>query len=65
MGNIVLLDDLTINKIDDKFQFNLSILRINDAERHFQIGTRNLITPDSETRKYMEYLSWISIPSNT
>lgn len=61
-NNIV---DLTINKIDDKFQFNLSILRINDAERHFQIGTRNLITPDSETRKYMEYLSWISIPSNT
>ncbi|MBR0519155.1 hypothetical protein IJJ97_05130, partial [bacterium] len=57
--------DLTIDRIDDKIQFNLTVLRIKDAERHFQIGTRNLINATADTRKYIENLSWISTPSNT
>ena len=50
-------------------------LRINDAERHIQIGSIKLtdrLNPETEyeitdeaTKKYIENLSWISIPSNT
>ncbi len=61
-NNIV---DLTIDRQDNKIKFNLTVLRIKDAERHFQIGTRNLIDANADTRKYIENLSWISVPSNT
>lgn len=61
-NNIV---DLQIQKEDNKIRFFLKILRINDAERHFKIGTKNLMDPDNETKKYLENLSWITIPNNT
>ena len=59
------LVDMTIEKTDDKFKFVLTVLRENDAERHFQIGTRDLVNANAETKKYIENLSWVSIPSNT
>ena len=69
-NNIV---DIKIIKEDDKIRFDLSLLRINDAERHFKIGTKQLtsldptaeFTPDTEVKKYMENISWISVPGNT
>ena len=70
-NNIV---DLKIKKNDDKVQFYLKVLRINEAERVFTIGTRQLTnlnlteeftSSDTELKKYIEDLSWISIPSNT
>ena len=73
-NNIV---DLQIEKNDDKIRFFLKILRINDAERHFQIGKRQLTNTEpatnpaeeynytDDTKKYIENLSWISIPNNT
>lgn len=69
--------DLQIQKNDDKIRFFLKILRVSDAERHFEIGTRKLtnLAPASnpaiednftdDTGKYIENLSWISIPNNT
>ena len=60
------LVDMTIEKIGDEFKFILTILREKDAERHFKIGTRDLIDKvDNDTKKYIENLSWVSIPSNT
>ena len=61
-NNIV---DITINKMDDRVRFTLTLLRTKDASRHFQIGTRDLINANTDTKKYIENLSWISIPSNT
>ena len=71
-NNIV---DLKLHKESDKVQFFLRIMRINDAERHIQIGSIKLtdrLNPETEyeitdeaTKKYIENLSWISIPSNT
>ena len=71
-NNIV---DLKIRKNDDKIRFFLRLLRINDAERHFQIGTKQLtdinpateydIPEDNEAKNFVEDLSWISVPSNT
>ena len=75
-NNIV---DLQIKKYDDKIRFFLTLLRTSDAERHFTIGSKKLTTKDPENdpenpiftitnpelRKYMENLSWISVPSNT
>ncbi len=70
-NNIV---DLKIKKNDDKVQFYLKVLRISEAERVFTMGTRQLTNldlteefniTDPEVKKYIENLSWISIPSNT
>ena len=61
-NNIV---DLRIEKTDNKIRFFLTVLRMNDAGKHFEIGKKDLITPDNETKKYIENLSWISIPNNT
>ena len=61
-NNIV---NFRVDKQDDKLQYYLDVLRIKDAERHFQIGSKNLIDPDDETKKFLEHLSWISIPNNT
>ena len=66
--------DLKIKKSDDKVRFYLKLLRINEANRIFTIGTRQLTNfnlteefniTDPEVKKYIENLSWISIPSNT
>lgn len=66
--------DLKIQKNDDKVRFYLKLLRINEANRIFTIGTRQLTNfnlteefniTDPEVKKYIENLSWISIPSNT
>ena len=69
-NNIV---DLKIRKSDDKIRFYLRLLRINDAERHFQIGTKQLTSltttdeynVEDDVKSYVENLSWISVPSNT
>ncbi len=70
-NNIV---DLKIDKQDDKIRFFLRILRINDAQRYFEIGTKQLTSSSSniaqdftseDARNYIENLSWISIPNNT
>ncbi len=70
-NNIV---DLKLHKESDNVRFFLRIMRINDAERHFQIGTKQLTdkahpeteyTITNEAINYVENLSWISIPSNT
>ena len=61
-NNIV---DLNITKEDRKIRFDLILLRIYDARRHFEIGSKNLIEPeDDEVKKYIETLSWISVPNN-
>ncbi len=70
-NNIV---DLKLHKESDKVQFFLRIMRINDAERHIKIGTKQLTdkahpeseyTITNEAKNYVENLSWISVPSNT
>ena len=75
-NNIV---DLQSKKYDDKIRFYLTVLRTSDAERHFKIGSKKLTTEDPEAdpehpsfkitdpelKKYIENLSWISVPSNT
>ena len=66
--------DLKINKNDEQIQFYLTLLRISDAERHFKFDNNHQLTNldsaininyDDEVKKYIETLSWISIPRNT
>ena len=63
--------DLRIDKNDEQIRFDLTLLRISDAERHFEFGTAHQLTNftiansyDDEVRKYIEPLSWISTPKN-
>ncbi len=57
--------DLTVSQRDDIITFNLTLLRLEDAARHIDIGTKNLVSPDQETKKYLETISWNSVPENT
>lgn len=61
-NNIV---DLRVEKNDDKLRFFLKILRTKDAKRFINVGTVDLVSPNNNVKKYLEDLSWISIPSNT
>ena len=63
--------DLQINKNDEQIHFDLTLLRISDAERHFELGTEHQLTNfnatnsyDEKVKKYIESLSWISTPKN-
>ncbi len=63
--------DLQINKNDEQIRFDLTLLRIADAERHFEIGTDHQLTNfhapnsyDDKVKKYIESLSWVSTPKN-
>ena len=68
------LVDLKIEKTNERVKFDLICLRINDAERHFKFGTNHRLTDlnssaelnyDNEVKKYIETLSWVTIPRNT
>ena len=68
------LVDLKIEKTNERVKFDLICLRINDAERHFKFGTNHRLTNlnssaelnyDNEVKKYIETLSWVTIPRNT
>ena len=63
--------DLQINKNDEQIHFDLTLLRISDAERHLELGTEHQLTNfnatnsyDEKVKKYIESLSWISTPKN-
>ena len=70
------LVDLKIDKNDKQIIFYLTVLRISDAERHFKFGKQHPLTSlnsseefkfkdKDEAKKYIEFLSWASIPRNT
>ena len=63
--------DLQINKNDKQIRFDLTLLRISDAERHIELGKNHQLTNfsatnsyDDKVKKYIESLSWISTPKN-
>lgn len=66
--------DLKTRQEDDRIKFNMTILRIPEAQRVFELGSEQLTSsdPDKEyeiknekVKKYVENLSWITVPGNT
>lgn len=46
--------------------FTVSFFRTEEAEKeHFRPGRNSLITPSDAVKKYIEKLSWTSVPGNT